>query len=64
MFTTDIANFLEIFGSKIVGRVRTHIEPADAEIDRIRSALNGSHKALKIARRSHYFYVPSIFHDE
>ena len=49
------AHLGKVFHRKIVGRMRPHIQIADAEINRVGAALDGGLQALEIARRGHYF---------
>ena len=62
VFPAQVADGLQVFRRKVVGRMGTHVEPADAEIDGIRPALDGGVQAFEIACGRHNFQ-PFIFHD-
>ncbi len=49
----DVADFPQVLRGEIVGRMGTHVEAADAEIDGIRPTLDGGVQALEVACRGH-----------
>ena len=58
--TADAHNLRKVFLSEIVGRMRTHVQMADAEIDRVGSSLDGGHQASEIAGRRHNLQFLSV----
>ena len=53
----DTDDFRQVLPGEIVGRMGTHVQPSDPEIDGIGSALDGRHQAVETPRGSHDFQI-------
>ena len=56
VLTADVGNLAEVVVGEVVGRARTHVEVAHAEINGIGTALYGGHQRLVRAHGRHYLY--------
>ena len=50
----------EVVRGEVVGRSCAHVEPLDAKVDRVGSALNGGHERLVRPGRCHHLQVASL----
>ena len=55
MLIAGSSNLTQIVDSKMIGRMRTHVQLTDSEINRVGSSLNGSSKGFARSYWRHYF---------